>query len=135
MSDAQPASGYELIDDELCRGFQEHLEIVGRRWNSAILLAGMRGATRFSEYRAMIVGISDRLLTQRLKELEAEGFVVRSVVPTTPVTIRYELTEPARELMRLLQPITLWSHARALTRSKRLTPALHVVDGRRKLGA
>ncbi len=121
------ANGYESIDDDLCRGFQEHLEIVGRRWTSAILLAGMRGATRFSEYRAMIDGISDRLLTQRLKELEAEGFVLRTVVPTTPVSIRYELTDKARELMKILQPLTLWG-AKQHTKSKRLTTMLRAVD-------
>ena len=120
-------NGYESIDDDLCRGFQAHLEIVGRRWTSAILLAGMRGATRFSEYRAMIDGISDRLLTQRLKELEVEGFVTRTVVPTTPVSIRYELTDKARELMQILQPLTSWS-MKQRTKSKRLTPTLHAVD-------
>ena len=120
-------NGYETIDDALCHSFQEHLEIVGRRWTSAILLAGMRGATRFSEYRAMIDGISDRLLTQRLKELEAEGFVTRTVVPTTPVSIRYELTDTARELMQILQPLTSWS-MKQRTKSKRLTSTLHAVD-------
>ena len=98
--------GFEQIDDDVCRNFQGHLEIVGRRWNSAILLAGMRGATRFSEYRAMIRGISDRLLTQRFKELEAEGLITRKVVPTTPVLIQYLLTDRGRELMRVLQPLT-----------------------------
>lgn len=98
--------GFERIDDDVCRAFQWHLEVVGRRWNSAILLAGMRGATRFSEYRAMILGISDRLLTQRFKELEAEGLIQRKVVPTTPVLVQYLLTDQGRELMRLLQPLT-----------------------------
>jgi len=121
------ANGYESIDDDLCRGFQQHLEIVGRRWTSAILLAGMRGATRFSEYRAMIDGISDRLLIQRLKELETEGFMRRTVLPTTPVTIRYELTDKARELMRILQPLALWG-AKRPTKGKRLTPTLRAVD-------
>jgi DNA-binding HxlR family transcriptional regulator len=125
-ANAKP-NGYESINDDLCRGFQEHLEIVGRRWTSAILLAGMRGATRFSEYRGMIDGISDRLLTQRFRELEAEGFVSRTVVPTTPVTIRYELTDKARELMKILQPLTAWS-SQQVTKGKRLTPALHAVD-------
>jgi DNA-binding HxlR family transcriptional regulator len=138
VTDSAAASGYEQIDDDLCRGFQEHLEIVGRRWNSAILLAGIRGATRFSEYRAMIAGISDRLLTQRLKELETEGLIERTVIPTTPVSIRYELTENGRELMALLQPLTTWHHGRvgtALTKSKSLTPTLHAVDGGRRLGS
>jgi len=103
--------GFERIDDDMCTDFQWHLEVVGRRWNSAILLAGMRGATRFSEYRAMILGISDRLLAQRFKELEAEGLIQRKVVPTTPVLIQYLLTDRGRELMRLLQPLTAFGRA------------------------
>lgn len=121
MTSLPAENGFEQIDDDVCRAFQGHLEIVGRRWNSAILLAGMRGATRFSEYRAMILGISDRLLTQRFKELEAEGLIRRKVVPTTPVLIQYLLTDRGRELMRLLQPLTaLGPHSSA--------PRLHSVS-------
>lgn len=101
-------TGFEHIDDALCRSFQVHLEVVGRKWNSGIMLAAVRGATRFSEYRAMIDGISDRLLAQRLRELEAEGFIARTVVPTTPVLIEYTPTESGRELMRILQPLAHW---------------------------
>ena len=101
-------SEYEHIDDDLCRSFQVHLEVVGRKWNSGILLAGMRGATRFSEYRTMVTGISDRLLSQRLRELEVEGFIERTVTPTTPVLVQYLLTERGRSLMRALQPLVHW---------------------------
>jgi len=103
-----PASPYDHIDDELCRSFTVHLEIVGRKWNSGILLAGMRGATRFSEFRAMVAGISDRLLSQRLRELEFEGFLERTVTPTTPVLVEYHLTEHGRSLMIALQPLAKW---------------------------
>ena len=105
MSSLPAEHGFEQIDDDVCRDFQWHLEVVGRRWNSAILLAGMRGATRFSEYRHMIRGISDRLLTQRFKELELVGLIERKVVPTTPVLVQYRLTDQGRELMRILQPL------------------------------
>ena len=118
MTSLPAEQGFELIDDDMCHSFQSHLEVVGRRWNSAILLAGMRGATRFSEYRAMILGISDRLLTQRFKELEAEGFIERKVVPTTPVLVQYLLTPRGRELMRVLQPLTEFA----------MTPHLHSVS-------
>ncbi len=117
MSDPAPASdpsGYELIDEGLCHGFQEHLEVIGRRWNGAIMLAAMRGAVRFSEYRAGILGISDRLLTQRLRELEAVGFIERTVVPTTPVQVQYRPTDRGRGLMRILHPLTAWAHENPL---------------------
>lgn len=109
MSILPAEPGYELIDDERCRSFQSHLEIVGRKWNGAILLAAMRGATRFSEYRAMVAGISDRLLSVRLKELEAEGLITRVVVPTTPVTVRYEPTRRGRGLMGALTAFQEWA--------------------------
>ncbi len=99
---------FEDIDDARCRSFQSHIELVGRRWTSAILLAGTRGATRFGEYRSMITGLSDRLLAQRFRELEAEGLIERIVTPTTPVTIRYLLTDRAHELMSILQPLVAW---------------------------
>lgn len=102
---------YQHIDDELCRGFQVHLETIGRKWNSGIMLAAVRGARRFSEYRSMILGISDRLLAQRLRELEAEGFIERTVTPTTPVLVEYLPTERGRELMAILQPLVHWTHA------------------------
>ena len=102
-------TGYEHIDDALCRSFQVHLEVIGRKWNSGIMLAAVRGATRFSEYRGMIDGISDRLLAQRLRELESEGFIERIVTPTTPVLVEYRPTESGRELMQILQPLAHWS--------------------------
>ena len=106
---AQPEPGFENIDDELCRSFQTHLEVVGRRWNSGILLAAVRGATRFSEYRAVVTGISDRLLSQRLRELELEGLIERTVIPTTPVLVQYRPTARGRELLHILQPLVGYS--------------------------
>lgn len=112
MTIASAETGFEHIDDELCRGFLVHVEVVGRKWNSAILLAGVRGARRFSEYRESVAGISDRLLAQRFKELELEGLIERTVTPTTPVLVQYEPTDFGRDLLRALQPLTL------LTKSK-----------------
>jgi DNA-binding HxlR family transcriptional regulator len=99
----------DTIDELACRSFQGALELVGRRWTGAILLAGSRGARRFSEYRAIVDGVSDRLLAQRLRELEAEQLIERTVIPTTPVQIRYALTERGAELMSVLQPLAEWS--------------------------
>lgn len=103
---------YLHIDEEECRRFQASAELAGRKWNAAILLAGARGARRFSEYQGLVEGISDRLLSARLKELETEGLIARDVQPTTPVTISYTLTEPGRQLISLLHPLVNWSRAR-----------------------
>ena len=95
----------------MCRRFQEAIEVVGRRWTAAILLALARGAARFGDVLRSVDGISDRLLSVRLKELEAEGLVVRTVIPTTPVQIHYTLTERGRELIVALQPLVKWGNA------------------------
>jgi DNA-binding HxlR family transcriptional regulator len=100
------------VDEFDCRRFQGALELVGRRWTGAILLAGLRGARRFGEYRAAVVGISDRLLAQRLKELEMDGLIERTVIPSTPVQIRYALSLDGKELMSVLQPLVDWSNHR-----------------------
>ena len=73
---------------------------------------------RFGEYRATIDGISDRLLTQRLKELEANGLIERTVIPSTPVQIRYDLSADGRALVQALQPLTKWSIQRSARRAR-----------------
>jgi DNA-binding HxlR family transcriptional regulator len=96
---------WELINDDECRRAAAIVERVGRRWNSAILLALARSATRFSEIIARVDGLSDRMLAARLKELEQMGLIDRIVEPTTPVSVRYRLTERGRELLASLQPL------------------------------
>ena len=93
------------IDDESCRAFQDVIELVGRRWNGAILLALARGFRRFGEINAQVDGLSDRLLSQRLKQLEGAGLVQRTVIPSTPVQVLYELTDRGLRLIKALQPI------------------------------
>ncbi len=108
------------IDEEACRRFQSTVEFAGRKWNAAILLAGVRGARRFSEYRVAVTGISDRVLAARLRELEAEGLIERHVRATTPVTINYSPSTDGLRLIELLQPLTEWGLAH--DRSARTLP-------------
>ena len=96
-----------IYDDE-CRRFQESVEEVGKRWSSGILMALNLGSTRFSEILARVEGLSDRMLAQRLKELEASGLIAREVIPTVPVQVRYALTERGTDLMRAMQPLVDW---------------------------
>jgi len=98
-----------VVPDEQCRSFQTVLEFIGRRWVGAVLLAGGQGARRFGEYRTLVPGISDRLLAQRLKELERYKLMVREVVPTTPVQIRYTPSPSGAQLITALQPLIAWS--------------------------
>lgn len=91
-----------------CRQVQSVLDTVGRRWSGAIMVAASRGARRFGEFRQAIPGISDRMLSLRLKELEGLGLLRRDVVPSTPVQILYEPTPLGRELLQVLQPLFRW---------------------------
>lgn len=97
------------IDDAECRLFREAAELAGRKWTAAVLLALELGARRFSDLSANIDGISDRLLAARLRELEAQGLVTRTVIPSTPVQIRYGLTRSGAELIRILHPLVQWA--------------------------
>lgn len=98
-----------LIHEEHCTQFHPAIELIGRRWNSSILLAVARGATRFGEIRAAVPGLSDRMLAERARELQHAQLLERTVVPTTPVQVRYHLTERGTELIRALQPLVGWS--------------------------
>jgi DNA-binding HxlR family transcriptional regulator len=106
----EPVSSWELIDDEECRRAAAIVERVGRRWNSGILLALARGASRFTEIAARVDGLSDRMLAARLKELEQIGLIDRIVEPTTPVSVRYRLTERGQDLLAALQPLVVYGH-------------------------
>lgn len=108
------------------------LEIVGRRWSSAILLAIARGAARFTEITASVRDLSARMLSVRLRELEAAGLVDRAIIPTIPVAVRYQLTDQGRDLLASLQPIAGYTH-RWKTDEKRASRSADVaadaVDG------
>jgi DNA-binding HxlR family transcriptional regulator len=104
------------IDDESCREFQSAVELIGKRWSAAILLALARGGERFAELHHAVDGISSRLLAVRLKELEDNHLVDRTVVPTMPVQVRYTLTDGGRELLRSLIPLIRWQRQWGETR-------------------
>lgn len=78
---------------------------MGQRWSPSILLALGRGVERFGEIVAMTAGLSPRMLTVRLKQLETAHLVQRIVIPTTPVTIRYRLTAQGLDLIDTLHSV------------------------------
>jgi DNA-binding HxlR family transcriptional regulator len=101
-------SDIQHIDDDECRRFQSSVELIGKRWSSGILMAVARGATRFSDIIAAVPGLSDRLLSQRAKELELQGLLERQVIASTPVQVRYLLTSRGLDLMKSLQPLVAY---------------------------
>lgn len=92
-----------------CPMFQDAVELIGRRWTGAIVRALLTGSNRFGEVLARIPGLSDRLLSERLRELEAAGIVTRTVYPEVPVRIEYHLTEKGRELEQIVGVISDWA--------------------------
>ena len=92
-----------------CPRFQRGVEVIGRRWTGAIVRALMTGTRRFNEIADTVPGISDRLLSERLKELEAEDIVERRVVPSTPVRIDYRLTAKGLELVPVFEALGAWA--------------------------
>lgn len=95
--------------EAFCPLYHRAVELIGRRWTGAILRALLTGVNRFSDLAATVPGMSDRMLSERLKELEAEGVVVRRVTPETPVRIEYELTEKGRALQDVIEAVSEWA--------------------------
>ncbi|HSE46275.1 MAG TPA: helix-turn-helix domain-containing protein [Gemmatimonadales bacterium] len=92
-----------------CPRFHHAIELIGRRWTGAILRAMFSGRSRFSDIAAVVPGLSDRLLSERLKELEAEGVIERRVYPETPVRIEYVLTDKGRALQEIIAAVSSWA--------------------------
>jgi DNA-binding HxlR family transcriptional regulator len=92
-----------------CAQYHQAVELIGRRWTGAILRAMLTGVQRFSDLTEAIPGLSDRMLSERLKELEDEGVVVRTVFPDTPVRIEYHLTAKGRSLLSAIESISTWA--------------------------
>jgi DNA-binding HxlR family transcriptional regulator len=99
---------WQHIDDEECHRATASMELIGKRWTSGVLLAATRGAERFREFLAMVPGLSDRLLAQRLRELQEAGLIERMVIASTPVQVLYHLTKRGEDLMESLQPLVLY---------------------------
>ncbi len=95
--------------ERFCPRYQRAVEIVGRRWSGAILRAMLAGASRFGEMQEVIPDLSNRMLSERLREFEAEGIVERVVVPERPVRVEYHLTEKGRSLNAVVEALSHWS--------------------------
>jgi DNA-binding HxlR family transcriptional regulator len=97
------------VRSAFCPYFHQAVELIGARWSGAIIRALLAGVTRFSDLAAAIPGLSDRMLSERLKELEAAGVVERRVTPSTPVRVEYRLTKKGRDLADVVESISVWA--------------------------
>jgi DNA-binding HxlR family transcriptional regulator len=93
-----------------CPLYHEAIELIGRRWTGAIVSVLIHRTTlRFGEIADSVPELSDRLLSERMKELEARGVVIRTVCPGRPVRVEYELTEMGRELAPAVRELEAWA--------------------------
>lgn len=94
----------------VCARFHKASELIGRRWTGAIIFVLLQSRCRFAVLREAIPDITDRMLSERLQELEQEAIVERTVVPDTPVRVEYALTKKGRALAGAIEAITDWAH-------------------------
>jgi DNA-binding HxlR family transcriptional regulator len=93
-----------------CPYLHQAVELIGKRWSGAIIAVLLEGGSmRFSEIAQAIPQLSDRLLSERMKELEARGIVERRVQPDSPARVEYALTEMGKELSPTLEQLKSWS--------------------------
>jgi DNA-binding HxlR family transcriptional regulator len=93
----------------LCPRFHRASELIGRRWTGAIIFVLLKVRCRFATLREAVPDITDRMLSDRLQELEAEGIVERTVIPDTPVRVEYALTRKGRALGAAVEAISAWA--------------------------
>lgn len=97
------------LPEEVCPHFHAAIELIGKRWTGAIVCALTERPMRFGELRRVVPGLSDRLLSQRLRELEEEGLVRREVEAGTPVRVTYSLTRCGEDLGPVIHELKLWA--------------------------
>ncbi|KAB8129898.1 helix-turn-helix transcriptional regulator [Gracilibacillus oryzae] len=97
-----------MSDKTICPRFESALDILNKRWTGLIIFQLLEGAQRFSTIES-VIGISGRVLSERLKDLEKSGIVKREVYNETPVRIEYSLTEKGRALEPVIKSIQQWA--------------------------
>lgn len=100
-----------LIMDQpqMCPRFEKAMELLSKRWTALIVFQLLQGPQRFARIEGSLPNLSGKVLSERLKELEAEGIIKRDVFPETPVRIEYKLTEKGKALAPLFDNILSWS--------------------------
>ncbi|AOC55396.1 MULTISPECIES: winged helix-turn-helix transcriptional regulator [Bacillus] len=98
-----------MNQSDMCPRFEKAVELLSKRWVALIVFQLLSGPQRFSEIEAALTNLSGRVLSERLKELEAAGIVKREVFAETPVRIEYSLTDMGRSLAPVFEEISKWS--------------------------
>ena len=94
---------------DFCPEFHQAIELIGRRWTGVVVRSMLNGATRFSDIAVTVPHMSDKMLAKRLKELETQGVITRTVTPDTPVRVDYALTPKGRALESVIEAMGKWA--------------------------
>lgn len=97
------------MTDRLCPRFEDAFELLGKRWTGLIIKVLISGPKRFKDISDVIPNMSDRMLSERFKELETAGIIIRHVYPETPVRIEYELSDKGKDLERTMDEVQKWA--------------------------
>jgi len=92
----------------ICPRFEKAILLLSKRWTGLVIYQLLNGPQRFNELQSAI-GVSGKVLSERLKDLEKEGIVHREVIPDTPVIIQYSLTDKGRSMESIIKSIEIWS--------------------------
>jgi DNA-binding HxlR family transcriptional regulator len=93
----------------MCPRFEAAFVLLGKKWTGLIIRSLLNGPKRFSDIQDIIPSLSARMLTERFKELEEQGIILRTVYPEMPVRIEYDLTEKGRDLEKSMNEIQIWA--------------------------
>lgn len=97
-----------MVQPTICPKFEKAISILSQRWTGLVIYQLLAGTQRFNEIQSAI-GISGKVLSDRLKDLEQKELVKRDVIPDTPVVIEYSLTDKGRSMEPILKSIEQWS--------------------------
>jgi DNA-binding HxlR family transcriptional regulator len=114
-----------------CRAISSVLALVGDKWTVLIVVLLGDGPKRFNEIKRMVGGISQRMLTFTLRGLERDGLVTRTVYPTTPQRVDYELTKLGGTLWQAVEPLSLWAREHVVE----ILDSRERFDRKKKVGA
>ena len=117
-----PRARAVIHEAQLCAPFHAAIELIGRRWTGAIIFLLLKSRSRFAALRDAIPDITDRMLSERLQELEQQGIVERTVIPDTPVRVEYSLTKKGQALAKAIDAIGEWAHQWSTVDAKAASP-------------
>ncbi len=100
--------GTRMDYSKMCPKYEQAAELLGKRWTGLIIRVLMGGPKRFKDIKEQIPEMSDKMLTDRMKELEAQGVLTRTVYPEMPVRIEYELTDKGKDMKDVIESIQVW---------------------------